>query len=624
MPTKSARPSRPRKEGNPRPDPGKQPGSRLGSFPLLVLTSGLGLLICSMVQALSRSTLEPSMLFYWIGILVIALPIFYRLTSRAASPGERLALVCLLGLSLFAVKIVRDAPLYTFSDELIHAFNAHQIVSHDHLFEKNPILEVTPYYPGLEGTTSALMDLTGMSAFGAGILVVGAARVSLMAALFLLFARLTGSARTAGLGVAVYAGNFNFLYWGAQFSYESLALPLLVVVMMALVEREASPRLQAKDWALPILLGTGAIVVSHHITSYSLIGILLALTAAFWLIKRSWQAPNPWPFAIAAVVLTAGWLVVVASSTVGYLSPVIDDAVSATLDTALGEAPPRTLFQGSSDTPSPETIGETPTVARGIGLLGVALLAAAMPFGLWRFWRRYRGQPFAWILAIAALGFFGTLLLRLAPEAWETGNRASEFLFLGLAFVVALAGLEKWRPKRRPWLGQALVTGGLGVILIGGAISGWPWNSQLASPLRISAEGRSIVSPPLGLAEWAQEEIPDGRFAANVADSRLLMDPGDRWAVAGEFPDVKDIIEEEALEGWELPLLRRNNLRYVVADRRVLGADGIRGYYFSLEQTEPGERLLPREVVTKFEEIPGAERIYANGDIAVYDLGSGR
>ena len=624
MPTESARRSRPINANRTDTDPSPIQGSRLGRFPLLVLTSAMGLLICSIVQALARSTLEPPMLLYWMGILVISLPIFYRLTSREASAGERFALVCLLGLSLFAVKIVRDAPLYTFSDELIHAFNAQQIVNHNHLFEANPILEVTPYYPGLEGAAAALMDLTGMSSFGAGSVVVAAARLSLMAALFLLFARLTGSARTAGLGVAIYAGNFNFLYWGAQFSYESLALPLLVVVMMALAERESGSRLQAKDWALPILLGMGAVIVSHHITSYALLVILLALSATFWLLKRTWQAPNPWPFALVAVVLTAGWLMVVASSTVGYISPVIGDAVDATLDTALGEAPPRTLFQGGDDTPSPETIGETPTIARGVGLLGVAILAAAMPFGLWRFWRRYRGQPFAWILAIAALGFFGTLLLRLAPEAWETGNRASEFLFLGLAFIVALAGLERWRPPRQPWLGQVLVTACLGVILVGGAISGWPWNAQLAAPLRISAEGRSIVSPPLGLAEWARDEAPDGRFAANVADSRLLMDPGDKWAVAGEFPDIKDIIEAPTLEGWELPLLREHDLRYVVADRRVLGADGIRGYYFSLEKTEPGERLLPREVVTKFAEIPGASRIYANGDIAVYDLGATR
>jgi hypothetical protein len=375
-----------------------------------------------------------------------------------------------------------------------------------------------------------------------------------------------------------------------------------------------------RDWAVPISLGMAAIVVTHHMTSYALTGVLVGLTLAYWLVRRTWRPPNPWRFATVAAVLTIGWLVVVASSTVGYLSPVISDAVDATLDTAIGEAPPRTLFQGNDDTPSPETIGETPPLARGVGLLGVAILAIAMPFGLLRVWRRYRGQPFVLLLAIAAIGFFGALLLRLAPAAWETGNRASEFLFIGLAFVVACTGVERWRPRNRPWLGQALVTAGLGIILVGGAISGWPWNAQLASPLRISAEGRAIVSPPLGLAEWARDNIPEGRFAANVADSRLLMDPGEKWAVAGEFPDVKHIIEGPTLEGWELPLLRRNELRYLVADRRVLGEDGIRGYYFSLEDTAPGERLLPRETVTKFAKIPGAQRIYANGDIAVYDL----
>ena len=49
-----------------------------------------------------------------------------------------------------------------------------------------------------------------------------------MAALFVLFTRVSGSARLAGIAVMIYAGNSNFLFWGAQYSYESLSLPLLV------------------------------------------------------------------------------------------------------------------------------------------------------------------------------------------------------------------------------------------------------------------------------------------------------------------------------------------------------------------------------------------------------------
>lgn len=171
----------------------ERPWSGIGHLPPIVLAAGAGLLLCSVANALARATLAPSPLIFWAGILILALPIFYRLTSREASPGERLLLVCLLGLSLYAVKVVRDAPIFTFSDELVHAFNASQIVQHHHLFEFNPILPVTPNYPGLEGATSALMTLTGMSPYGAGIIIVGAARLVLMVAMFFLFSRVSGS-----------------------------------------------------------------------------------------------------------------------------------------------------------------------------------------------------------------------------------------------------------------------------------------------------------------------------------------------------------------------------------------------------------------------------------------------
>lgn len=615
MPTESARRTRTIDAGVSAPaGPGERPVPRLGRVPLLVLTAGLGLLVVALANALSRATLEPPMPLYWAGILIVALPIFYRLTSREASAGERLALVCLLGLSLYGVKLVHDAPLYAFSDELVHAFNADQIAAHGELFRYNPILPVTPYYPGLEGATSALTTLTGLSSYWAGIVVVGAARLTLVAAMFFLFARISGSARTAGLGVAIYAGNFNFLYWGAQYSYASLALPLLVVVLMALAEREGSSRDRARSWAVPIVLGTAAIVVTHHLTSYTLAVFLAALALVHWAVRRNWSWPNPWRFAVFAGALAVAWLLLVASSTFGYVAPVLSDAFEAIFDTASGEAPPRTLFQGSGS-----SVPDTPLLARTVALLAAALLAAALPFGLRRVWRRRRAQPFALIFALAALGFFATLALRLVPAAWETGNRASELLFVGLAFVVACAGFEAWRPRRRPWLGRLSLTAALGVVLVGGAIAGWPWDLQLASPLRAGADGRTISSAPLATGEWAERYIPAGRrFAAGDADARLLMVPGERVALAGRHPDIEDILLEPAFSGWELPLLRRRNVRYVVTDRRELGTDVTRGYFFALRDED--EELLPRAAIAKFGQIPGAAKVYASGQISVYDL----
>lgn len=588
----------------------------VGHLAPIVLSTGFGLLLCSVADALSRATLAPAMPVYWIGILVLALPIFYRLTSKEASVRERLTLVCLLGLGLYCVKVFRDAPLFTFSDELIHAFNANQIADHHHLFRDNPILTATPYYPGLEGATSALMKLTGLSVYGAGVLLVGVARLVLVASLFLLFHRVSGSARAAGLGVAIYAGNFNFLYWGAQFSYESLALPLLLLAMMALAEREVAPRRALRAWGAPVALAMMAIVVTHHLTSYATAALLVGLSLAYWYTHRKWSPPNPWPFAVLGILLAGFWLFVVASSTVGYLSPVLSDAFRAIGDTIGGSDEPRGLFQAGSTSVAP-----TPLGARAVAVAAVALLLAGLPFGLRVLWRRYRRQPFALLFGIAAVAFFATLALRLAPAAWETANRASEFLFIGLAFVLALACVEALRRWPRDWRTRPLLAAGIGLVLVGGAISGWPWDSQLARPLRISTAGATISSPPLALAEWA-EELPEGRFGASTADAGLLLVPGGKMTLAGSSPDIEDILDEEQLAGWMVPLLRRNDIRYVAVDRREVSTDSLRGYYFS--RRDRGEGLRPPSVSAKFNEVPGVSRVYTNGPITVFDLGAGR
>jgi hypothetical protein len=596
-----------------------RPRKRLevGHLAPILLAAGFGLLVCSIANALSRAALEPTPLLFWAGVLLLALPIFHRLTAEDASAPERLALVCLLGLSLYCVKVFRDAPGYTFSDELVHAFNANQISAHHHLFRENPILNVTPSFPGLEGAASALMKLTGVSSFVAGVVLIGAARLVLIASLFLLFHRVSGSARVAGLGAAIYTGNFNFLYWGAQFSYESLALPLLLMVMMALAEREAAPKRALRAWAAPVLLAMAAIVVTHHLTSYATAVTLAALSLAYWYVHRTWQRRNPWPFAITGALLALAWLIVVASSTVDYLSPVINNAVNAVVNTIVGEDAPRGLFQGASS-----TIPPTPLPAKAVALLAVALLAAGLPFGLRELWQRFRRQPFAILFGIAAIAFFGTLALRLTPPAWETGNRLSEFLFIGLAFVLACACVMVLSRRLAGAATRPLIAAGIALVLVGGSISGWPWDSLLAKPMQVSADGRTISSPPLALAEWAQHQVPEGRFAASTADAGLLLVPGGKTAFAGTSPDVEDLLDEEKLNGWELPLLRNNQIRYVAVDRREVSSDTLRGYYFA--KRGENQELRPKSVVSKFNRVPRVSRVYTNGLITVFDLGPGR
>ena len=590
-------------------------GGRVDRFGVSLLVAGVGVFLCSLGDALARGGSGPAMTTYILGLLVIGLPIFFRLLGGGAGAGERLALVCLLGIALYLVKVVHDAPTFTFTDELIHAFNVEQIREHGHLFHHNPILRVTPYYPGFEGATSALAKVTGLSTYVAGTVLVGVARLTLIGGLFLLFERVGGSARTAGLAAAIYTTNFNFLFWGAQFSYESLALPLLVIVMLMVAEREVRPTTLLGEWAAPIAVAIAAIVITHHLTSYALIVILAVLSLLSWFFARNWRAPNPWPFALLTFILVAAWLAVVAGETFSYLSNPLSEAFEALAKTISGESAPRGLFQGSGSS------GPTPIGARLVALLGVALLGVGWLFGIRAAWRRYRGRPWPLLFMIASFGFFLALGLRLAPAAWETGNRASEFFFVGLAFVVAGAGLTELRwPSRRaaPWL----LTAAFGIVLVGGVISGWPWDAQLPKPMRVSAEGKTITSPPLALAEWAKAEGPDeGGWAAATADANLLLVPGGRDVTTGKNPDVEDLLTNPTLEPWQLRLLRENDLRYVVTDRRQISNDSLLGYFFPLQGEGDYDKLLFPGVSSKFSTVPGTGRIYDNGLITVYELG---
>ncbi len=579
---------------------------------LIVLGAAVGLLLCAYANALSREGGDPTQLVYWAGVLLVVVPIAARIGMEDVSLRERFALAALFALSLYAIKVIRDPFLFTFPDEPIHAYNANQAMLHHGLFNGNPILPVTSGYPGLASATSALMSLTGMSSFGAGVILIGLARLLLVLALFVLFTRVSGSHRLAGLAVVIYAGSSNFLYWGVQYSYESLSLPLLVAVLAALAEREAAgPRL-ARSWAAPIVLGTMAVVVTHHLTSYALV-IVLALLAVIYRLVRS-PKPNPWPFAVFAAVLAAGWLLVAAPNTVDYLSPVLSGAVTSIWNTIFGASKARGLFQS----PSSAVVYETPFLARLITLAAVGLLLLGYLAGFREAWGRRAKRPFVVLFCLGGAAFFATLALRLAPEAWETGNRAGMYLFIGLAFVVAHAVLRLMRAGPRLLLRRAALLACIAVVVVGGAIAGWPWDSQLAQPTRITAGGTELESEPITLARWIGERLPGGKFAAADADARMILAPGEARAKTGDALAIKTILPETSLSNWELPSLRGNGLGYIVADRRKVATDPGRGSFFYVPGSE-GDALLPRAAMRKFGE-RRLGRTYDSGNIVVFDL----
>ena len=591
------------------------PGSR-PPVALLVFLTACGYLLCVVANALSRATLAPSPLIFWAGIGLIVVPIVFRLTGANASPRERLLLVCMLGLGLYAVKLARDPFTFSYPDELVHAYNAVAIDRTEALFAANPVLSATPYYPGLEGATASLMKAGGVSVFSAGIVLIGLARLLIVAALFALLERVAGSARVAGIGTAVYAGNANFLYFDAQYSYESLALPLLVGVLAAVA---AWSRTRSRAWWPAILLGTGAAVVTHHVTSIAL-ALTLALLCLIHLAVRSRQpGANPWPFALAALVMAAAWTVFVSSAVIDYLAPVFAGAVEGVKTTVEGDTPPRALFKANAVS---ATGDQTPLLEQALSLAAVPVLLALVVLGLRHLWSRRRLGPFEVLLGMSALAYFATLGLRLAPTAWEVGNRASGFLFVGVGFAVACARLEHWAPRIAPRAGRLLLTGSVALVMVGGVVAGWPAALRLSKPLLIDAQGGRIESESVSMARWLADWLPERRFAAPAGDARWALVHGRATVFTGSHPDIQDMLFIPQMDDWMREILRENDIRYVITDRRFRGSLAGRAPYFTLKPpVEPEEILIEPFAVQKFE-AEGGVRAFDSGHIVVFDLGA--
>ena len=576
---------------------------------LLVLSAAGGLMLVSAADALSRSGHRHGSVLFWLGLLAIFLPIAARLTSVSPSRNERLALLVLLGTASYLVKVFRDPFRFLYADEFVHQYNALSIVSTHSLFRENPILPATAAYPGLEAPTAAISALTGLSTFAAGLVVIGLARLIMMFALFLLYEAVTGSARVAALAAGLYAASPHYLFFIADFSYESLALPLAILALAAALRASPPSGTDSRAWLLVALLLTAGVVVTHHMTAYALIVTLLAIC----LIPLPWsreRTQRPWTVAVVAIALTAGWLVLVARKTVGYLSPVVLGALRETIRTVQGEGQVRQLFGSSTHAV------QGPAWEHFMAFAAALLVAVAVPFGARAIWRRYRDRPAALVLVLAAVGYVASLALRLVPAAWETAARASEFLYIGAGFTLALFTL--WALERFPGLAaRAGLLAAAAVLVICGVISTTPSSTRLAQPYRVSVPGTSVEPQAATAARWASTRLGTGnRVAAGAADGRFFLVDGREHVFVGHRPPIATILRTKPLYPWQISVLRRYRIRYVVTDSQPSSMDISDGYYFFAgNESHSGLAVASH----KFRRA-GAAPIYDSGDIVVYDL----
>ena len=569
-----------------------------------------------MGDTLARSDAGVSDLFFWGGLLAIIGPVAWRLLGAGASGGERLGLVVLMGIALYLVKVLHSPTGFTLYDELQHLRTFDDIATGGGLYARNPLLLVSPLYPGLEIATSVLTGVTGSSPFEAGVVMLGAARVLLAIGLFLFLERASDSQRIAGIATFVYMANPNFLFFDSQFGYQSLAIGLAMIVLYLAAESRG----RWADGAAGALLIGAACIATHHATTYVLIAFLLVWTIVSWILRS--ERAMSLRLARLTILMTLGaaaWLIFVASETVRYLGPRLLDGL-ALIQLLLGDVGTRQLFVPVQGALAPEW-------ERAVGYGAVILLLAALPFGLWGAWREFRGRSIPIVLAIVAVSYPATLVLRLTHAGAEEASRSSTFVFLGLGFVVALALTKLWTIRER-WRGSTApaCAAFLLVVFVGGVIIGTPRWSRLPGPYLPAADTRSISAESIDAALWAQTELgPGKRIVADRIDRILMGSYGRQNPItnyADQVPTWK-VFFTPTFSSVDLNILKAGKIDFLVVDRRLAGIEPLTKFYF--ENGEPTRQehetiLLTLAGLTKFAQVAGVGVAFDSGNIQVYDV----
>ncbi len=607
------------------------PSKSWGLLPEFSLICAIGVFLVALAYEGGRLSIPSASIIFWIGLLLIVLPVVIRLFSSKPTRRERIALLIVLSLSLYLVTYLEYPLYFTGFDDFSHLRTAQDIIASGHLFQANPLLPISPYYPGMEIFTTALSSLTGISLFASGTLLIGVADLIFVLALYLFFEHFTNSSRMAGIAAALYMANPGYLFFDMNFAYESLALPLAVFVLFAVARRSKASPSQRWGLNLVILLGLGAVVVTHHLTSFFLLAFLILWTlillilSAIAFVRRNRNhgdriGPSPGWAAIAGLVIAFIWLTFTRDRAVGYLLPHLQNTAQQIMQILANKSAPRQLFHNTSGF-------VVPLWERLLSYASVALILIGLVFGLFKVLRSHRANVAILTLAVVAIGYPVSQAFRLTPAGAESGNRATEFVFLGVAFILALFAVKFWSSHTPDWRRPIIILGAVSVICFGQMIlgSGQPW-ALLPGPYLVSADNRSIEPEGITAAEWVRANIKPGQNVASDRINTLLMATyGSEYTITGTDATipVQQVFTSLHFGAGVISILQLDGIQYLVVDQRLSTSLPYAGTYFYLTGASgQNAQKIQLAALTKFDNVQNVSRIFDSGDIVIYNVGA--
>lgn len=608
--------------------------SRLGPVVAMV---GLGLFLVGASDALGRmGHLPPVVPLFLAGLALVFGPCAWRLTGTAATRNERVWVSVVLGVGLLASYMFRSPLIFDNFDELAHSATLMGLLDSRSLFPNNPVLPVSPYFPGIELVTLAAKWLTGLPLLLDEMIVLAAARVVIVLCVFLIVERACRSARAGGIGVLVYAAGPEFYSLGAQYGYQTIALTFSVAAVYLLFVSIDTPQPKRGRSFVLALLAIAAMVLSHHVTAWITVAFLVvwavglrvtdgALARAPARIesgqaqrdRRREQSRIVGLAALVGVVLAGAWIAIVGHVLTSYVGPLIQEGFDSAAELLGQFHGNRKLFQNSAGGGTP---GWESALIWAAAVSFCLILSAALYAVIWK--KSVRGGGLRYLPAVVAATYPLALLTNLSTDAKLVGARATTFIFFGMAIVIGGWLATSLLAPRRILVRMATI--GVAVICFLGSTlyGGGPLPGLVNGSYIVGAHERSLGPASFALADWASTHLPVGSHVAVDRDNGALLNDIGRVEPISPldgFNDPAPLFFDKRLTPSDIALIRKDDIRFVITDTRLTEGLPLYGAYIAPGETRKPTRLTTAEL-EKFNSIPGVYRIYDNGAIQVYDV----
>jgi hypothetical protein len=562
---------------------------------------------------------------FWIGVLLFTVPAVLRLSQVVVARAERLTIVAAVGLFDFLPRFLRSPRQPIFFDELAHWRQANVIYTTGRLFQPNPTVHMSQYFPGLHALIASLRDLSGLPTFPLGLVLLALLHVIALLGVFVIVERLGHSAHIAALAAFIYSLNPSFMFFDSQYAYESLAIVLFIWVIAALLtvhDAGGEGAHQAAWFAVGLVLA-GACIVTHHLSTYVLVVVLLLIavvTTVRTVIghETAGTALLTWTFALLVTAGSAAWLIFASGGVVDYLVQPMASSVAEIIRMLHHEQQARTLF----------ALSTTPQYEQVCAFLSPVLMAVGAAAGLCLLRRQRRRTSAALALILFGLGYFPSIPFMLTEYGNEGARRSWAFTYVGLAVLIApvisllLRRVVLWHPAGRSAVGGAVVAL-LCIVLVGNVSMSMNELYRFPGPYVYGSDTRSLDGELMQMVDWMRTTQGTGQnVVADRYSGLALAAFGLEWPaeVSWAFPLWQLYFSVHLPSAALLQQIQHSHYRYLVIDKRMARYLPRIGVYFERGEPQAITRTTPppAAALDKYETLPWVIKIYQSDNLEIY------